>query len=398
MSNNQWSGPGPGGGYGPGPGGPGPQWGGQGGPADPWGGPPGMGGPGGPGPGPGPGGPGPGPGGHGSGGPAFPAYAPQDPKPKKKATPIVIGAIVAVGAVLGAIVGFGVWAGRDTPQKGVDRYFEALNNPYTSNLADQVVNVPSAEQLNDAKTLSASRRSKYEVSNVSLSGTRAKVDYTVDGRAEQTDLELREVNGKYKVVDGFSQLSLKAPAGLELSLGYGNNNLVGKTVPLYPGTYELRGNSGGVLSSYYEIKGGKTITLKPGEKRDHDVQVQLTKNGVDAAKRAVGSAFSKCTLSNDPAPQGCPFSVPAPADKGRSSANWEVSGGARRAYDVADNASVDANQPLNAVCMTFDATLTYEYYTANYDKRTAVAPQNRFTACADMTSRATSGVPPVTWK
>lgn len=370
MSNNQWGNPGPPGGYGQGPGPMGP-------------------------PGPGPQGPGP----AGPQGPGFPAYAGAPaPRPNKKATPIALIAIITVVAVLGAIVGFALWIARDTPQKGVDRYFEALNSPYSNNLADVVVNVPSAVELKEAKTMAASQRGKYAVKDVSISGDSAKVDYTIDGRTEQTELKLRKVDGKYKVVDGFSKLTLNSPSGVALALGYSSDDLTGKTIPLYPGTYEVRGASGTVSSAYWEFKDPsvKAVTLKPGESKTLEVAIQLNDRGAERVRQVVGSAFLKCTSNRAPNPEGCPFSVPAPTDVG-SSARWRVGADGSSAYEVADKAQVDRSQPLNAVCVNFNAQVGYEYYTPDYrDKRSVRAPQEKFTGCADLSqSRSDASV---TWK
>ncbi|OYN96917.1 hypothetical protein [Enemella evansiae] len=377
MSNNQWGTPGPQGGFGQGPGpqGPGPQ-------------------------GPGPQGPygqqRPGP--MGPQGPGFPPYAGGPaPRPKKKATPIVLIALITVVAVLGAIIGFALWAARDTPQKGVDRYFEALNDSYSANLADVVVNVPTAAELNAAKQYSLGQRGDYTVNSVNTSGDLAKVEYTIDGRTEQVDLRMRKVDGKYKVVDGFSKLTLKSADDLPLAIGYENSSMTGKEVPVYPGTYEIRGVSGGkgLSSSYYEFKDGNTVTLKPGETKSVDVQIQLNERGKELVRSTVGSAFSRCTISSDPAPANCPFSVTAPADKGSNLANWKLVGERSRS-EVAASADVAAGQPLTATCVTFEAQLDYEYYTADYSSRTVRAPQSKFTGCADLTqSRST---PTVTWK
>lgn len=339
----------------------------------------------------------PGPGGPGGstrpGGPSGPAGPGGPPAVKKKSNPkVIIGVAVGVTVLLiGGLIAGSVAANADSMEKGVSRYFEALGKTYSDELANHVVNVPTAAEVENARKLA--RTQDYTVTKVRTSGNVANVDYTVAGRAETVDLEMRKVDGKWKVVDGFGTVQIKSDQkGAEFSVGWDRTSVTDKAMVVYPGTYEINNSSDSSVSSYlWEADGDKYVSVKPGENKVITKKVKLTKNGEDRVRSALGSAFSRCTIGSDVAPRGCPFSVAEPGDRASAYGNWSVDGPSR--FEVAQRATIAPGQPFDAVCGTFSATVNYEYRNANgYTK--IPANKSDFTGCADMTQTS----PTVTWK
>lgn len=364
----------------------------------------------GPGPQQGPGGWGPAPGPHGdpwahrypgsgaSGapGPGTPGHpGPLTTKPKKKRgpLPIIIGAGVLTLALIGILIGAVAAGSGDSMEKGVNRYFEALGQTYSDDLANEVVNVPSAAALEDARKLARSQT--WTVNSVKTSGNTATVNYTVSGRSEIVDLEMQKVDGKWKVVDGFSEITVKSEQpGTGYTLGYAIDSIGEDPVVVYPGTYELQASHDSAVPSYlWQPEGAdKYITVKPGEKKTLEVNAVLTKNGEDRVRSALGSAFSRCMTGTDVAPAGCPFSVPEPTDRASTYANWNLAAGGSR-YEVAQKATIAKGQPFTAVCGDFTANIVYEYRNAAGYQKVPVT-KTQFTGCADLSK----DTPTITWK
>ncbi|MDO5682170.1 MAG: hypothetical protein Q4G46_05000 [Propionibacteriaceae bacterium] len=317
----------------------------------------------------------------------------QPPAQRKGLTPKVIIAISVAATVvlIGALIAASVVSSRDSVEDGARRYFDALGKTYSDELADHVVNVPDAASLEEARK--AARSQDYVVKSVKANGSTAIVNYSVAGRDETVELEMRKVDGTWKVVDGFSKLSLSPDRkGVDFTVGYSTDPVGDRTIYLYPGTYELQKDYDTSLStSLWDVEGDRYITLKPGESKALDLKIQLNDRGNERVRSSLGSAFSRCMIGNDVAPAGCPFSVPAPSDRVSTFGTWSVAGANR--YEVAQRAEIAAGQEFNNVCATFNADVTYEYRnSAGFQK--VPAETKKFTGCVDLTQRT----PTVTWK
>lgn len=336
---------------------------------------------------------GPGPGAPGPGAPGHPGQLAPKPKKKRGPLPIIIGTAVLTLALIGILIGAVAAGSGDSMEKGVNRYFEALGQTYSDDLANEVVNVPSAAALEDARKLARSQT--WTVNSVKTSGNTATVNYTVSGRSEIVDLEMQKVDGKWKVVDGFSEITIKAKQpGTDFTLGYAIDSIGEDPVVVYPGTYELQGSHDSAVPSYlWEPEGAeKYITLKPGEKKTLEVDAVLTKAGEDRVRSAIGSAFGRCLTGSDVAPAGCPFSVTPPTDRASTYATWNLATSGNR-FQVAERATIAKGQPFTAVCADFTASVVYEYRNpAGIQK--IPANKTNFTGCADLSE----DTPIVTWK
>ena len=324
-----------------------------------------------------------------------PPHAPRGPSPVKRKglSPRGFGGISGgVTVVLvGALVAASVLSSRDSMEDGVQRYFTALGKSYSDELADHVVNVPNAADLEEARK--TARTQDYSVKDVRTRGNTAIVDYSVAGRAETVELEMRKVEGEWKVVDGFSKLTVKpSRKRVDFRVGFMSEPVGERTLSLYPGTYELQKDfDTGAPSYLWDISGDKYIILKPGESKSVDVEVTLTKAGTDRVRSAMGSAFSRCMNGSDVAPANCPFKVAEPSDRTSPYGRWTVETGNR--FDVAQSAEIGDDQEFDSVCGTFRTDVTYEYRNVGGCEKIP-AESKEFTGCVDLTERS----PSVTWQ
>ncbi|MDO5498118.1 MAG: hypothetical protein Q4F67_00380 [Propionibacteriaceae bacterium] len=326
-----------------------------------------------------------------------PVGARRGPDPAQRSSGNATKLIIAISAVVtlilvGALIVGSIASGRDSMEDGVHRYFEAVGKTYSDELADHVVNVPDAAQLEEARK--AARHQDYAVKSVRTSGNIATVTYTVAGREETVDLEMRKVDGTWKVVDGFSKLTVDSDRdGAGFSIGYSMAAKDGEAMIVYPGTYELQQSHDSGLSTYlWDYDGDRYVTLKPGESKTVTMKVKLSKGGDERVRSALGSAFSRCMTGSDTAPAGCPFSVPAPTNRTGSYGTWSLAGGGSR-FEVAQKADIKPDQDFTNVCGTFSAEVAYEYRSASGFQKIP-ADKKDFTGCVNLTERT----PAVTWQ
>ncbi len=246
--------------------------------------------------------------------PAAPAR-PMDARTKK----IVIAAGVGLVAVVVATVGVSV-AGKTFfgPDKAVEDYVAALADGRADDALDLVrLDYTASERVlltDEVLGAGGARIDDVEIGDVRTSGDSAavRVELTVDGSQQSQDVSLRRSGSRFVVFDeweivdvdlGTVDLTVPGATGVEVD---GREIDVdglddGVTLPMFPGTYDVRPTSG---SSYlrYEPK-SVTIGTDPQSLR---FEAAPTDDLLAEVGRKVEPFLQACMARPEPNPTGCP--------------------------------------------------------------------------------------------
>lgn len=288
---------------------------------------------------------------------------------------------------MAAAIGGVWWAGRDTPEKAVQRYFEAAGRT-PDKLAETVTNAPAS--TSGPQPLPMPETIKLQ--DATAHGTRVTAHYTVtsprgDERSDQVELETRLVGDQYKVVDGFP--TLRVSGQLPVMIGYAEIR-VPTTIALLPGSYQISAKD----RPDAVVLGDPVVTIRPGESRTLTTEQRLSDDGAQWVRARIQLAFQSCLGKSDPAPTGCPFRVDRPADqKQGSTGTWMLPGSSDDPARL--EVTAEAGQPLNKACAVVVAHPMYQYW-SNHPRPNPQEPDpglpdqvqaasDHFVGCLDLT-------------
>lgn len=230
----------------------------------------------------------------------------------------IVGAIVLVGAVVGALW----WAGSRSAGAGeiARDYVRALADGDTATIAallDPALSQDDRELIGAAFDGASSRLTDATVteepagpSPADAGEARFRVSGSLDGEAVDFVVSLREVDGDWV-------LGSDALGTVDLSTTLGDSVLVGDAVvpagatpvELLPAVYSVGAFPGDLLDGDV-VDGGATIAVLPGTTVSASVEAVLAPAAADRAQEALDDHLASCTASAASVPDGCGLRIP----------------------------------------------------------------------------------------
>lgn len=280
----------------------------------------------------------------------------QEPEaaPARRRAPLIIGAAVAVLAVVAGIAWYVMSTSAAEREQAIrataTAYLTALGSSDADAALAQLAEAPANKTLLTDSALQASNQATpltaVEVTRLAGEGRDVTVDvtYQLGDRPVETTLALTGGGTQWKITDGVADLTTNETRALTVN----GATLTEATNPVFPGSYTATSTTDLVA-----LSGESTaLVTSPGQEFVQlNVSLGLSEVGRTAVVDAVRSRFDECLASTESRPANCPFGV--------STEGVEVTPGSVK-FTLNNDPWPDFNPAFDPATMTAGGTFTYE--------------------------------------